>query len=136
MMARTWQDVTEAELAVLRALWEQGPCSRRQLTDLLYTENPQAQYTTVQKLLERLEAKGFVAQSKSSGTLTFRALIERDQLISQRLLALAEKLCDGSVTPLFTNLVRAKPLTKAELQSLHELLENLKRSNRPRGKRP
>ena len=29
-MARTPQDVTDAELAVLQALWERGPANRRQ----------------------------------------------------------------------------------------------------------
>jgi len=35
-MARTPQDVTDAELAVLQVLWDQGPCTRRLLTDQLY----------------------------------------------------------------------------------------------------
>ena len=57
-MARTPQDVTDAELAVLQALWEHGPLPIRRITEVLYPEGKTAQYATVQKLLERLETKG------------------------------------------------------------------------------
>jgi len=128
-------DVTDAELAVLQALWERGPCTRRQLTEVLYPQDAPGQYTTVQKLLERLEGKGFVTQERAAGVLTFRPTIERDQLLSQRLLALADRLCDGSVTPLFTNLVRAKPLTQEEVAALRRVLDELKVPSKPRDQR-
>ena len=35
-MARTAQDVTDAELAVLQVLWDEGPATIRRLTDVLY----------------------------------------------------------------------------------------------------
>lgn len=134
-MNRRQADVTDAELAVLQTLWERGPCTRRQLTEVLYPQDPPGQYTTVQKLLERLEGKGYVTQERVQGVLTFRPTIERDQLLSQRLLALAERLCDGSVTPLFTNLVRAKPLTQEEVAALRRVLDDLKVPPKPRDQR-
>jgi len=134
-MARAAPDVTDAELAVLQGLWERGACTRRQLSELLYPNDPASQYTTVQKLLERLEAKGFVGQERDAGGLRFRPTVERDELISQRLLALAEKLCDGSVTPLFMNLVRAKRLTAAEVDALRQYLDDLKKTPKPRSPR-
>src|SRR5713101_4114325 len=100
-MARTAQDVTETELAILQVLWDRGPSTRRQITDVLYPRGGQAQYATVQKLLERLETKGFVAAkpphlpsatrtgvtpvaSKAGrGVLTFEVTIDRDELISR-----------------------------------------------------
>ena len=63
-MARTPQDVTDAELAVLQVLWEQGPATIRQLTDRLYPEGKTSHYATVQKLLERLQAKGCVSRDR------------------------------------------------------------------------
>ena len=59
-MADPAADVTDAELAVLRHLWDHGTATRRQITDALYPDGGPAHYTTVQKLLERLEAKGYV----------------------------------------------------------------------------
>src|SRR5262245_19162527 len=107
-MPRTPQDVTDAELAVLQVLWEKGPCSRRQIAEALYAEVGPAPYATVQKLLERLEAKDCVARDDGSGTVTFRAVLGREELISRRLRDVADKLCGGSVTPLLMNLVRAR----------------------------
>jgi predicted transcriptional regulator len=133
-MPRTPQDVTDAELAVLQVLWDKGSATRRQLTDVLYPAGGPAQYTTVQKLLERLEAKGFVRRDKGGEVLTFRATIDREGLISRTLLDVADKLCGGSLTPLLMNLVRAKPLTPAELDELRDLLEELRRPPRSRGK--
>ena len=50
-------DVPEAELAVLEILWEQGPATRRQITDQLYPGGSASAYTTVQKLLQRLDQR-------------------------------------------------------------------------------
>jgi predicted transcriptional regulator len=124
-MARTPQDVTDAELAVLEALWDRGPSSRRQLTDVLYPDKGPAHYTTVQKLLERLESKGFAEKSHTAGVLTFRPTVSREELISRRLHDVADKLCGGSLTPLLMNLVRAKPLTRGELRELQDLVREL-----------
>lgn len=133
-MPRTPRDVTDTELAVLQVLWERGASTRRQLTDVLYPHGGPAHFTTVQKLLERLEAKGHVVRGPGEGPVTFTATIDREQLISRRLLDVADKLCGGSLTPLLMNLVRAKPLTPRELRELQELLEELNKQGRSRNK--
>jgi len=127
-MPRTPQDVTEAELAILQILWEEGSATRRRITDVLYPHGGPAHYTTVQKLLERLEAKGYVAKTRGDGVLTFTAVVGREELISRRLLDVADKLCGGSLTPLLMNLVRAKPLSAGEVAELRSLLSDLSRS--------
>ena len=86
-MARTPQDITDAELAVLQVLWEQGPCNIRKITEVLYPDGKAAQYATVQKLLERLEAKDCVRRNRSGAVHSFTAMIDRDELIGRRLLA-------------------------------------------------
>jgi predicted transcriptional regulator len=124
-MARTPQDITDAELAVLEALWEHGPATIRQLTDDLYPDGSTAQYATVQKLLERLEAKGSVRRDRRSAVHVFAAAIDRDELIGRRLQAVAEKLCGGSLTPLLTHLVQSSKLSSRERQELRSLIEEL-----------
>src|SRR6516165_8714256 len=99
-MGRSPQDVTDTELAVLQVLWDRGPATRRQITDVLYPGGGPAHYTTVQKLLERLEGKGYVNCDRRREVLTFTAAVDRGQLISRKLLEMADKLCGGSLTPL------------------------------------
>jgi predicted transcriptional regulator len=132
-MARTPQDVTDAELAVLQVLWDQGPVTRRQITDVLYPGGGPAHYTTVQKLLERLETKRFVTKQRGGSVLTFRAALGREELISRRLRDVAEKLCGGSLTPLLLNLVRAESLSDRELQELQALVNDLSRQAKRKG---
>ena len=124
-MARTPKDVTEAELAILRALWERGPSPIRVLAEDVYGQAGASVYATVQKLLDRLEAKAFVARDRSGGSHVFRAAIDRDELIDRRLRAVADTLCDGSLTPLLTHLVRGRRLSDGERQELRTLIEQL-----------
>jgi predicted transcriptional regulator len=132
-MARTPHDVTDAELAVMQVLWDRGPCTRRQLSDILYPDRSAEQYTTVQKLLHRLELKGFVEKDPTEAALTFRAAVSREEFIGRTLMVVADKLCGGSLTPLLMNLVRAKPLTKDELRELQDLIGELSKTRGRKG---
>ena len=134
-MARTAQDVTDTELAILQVLWDQGPATIRQLTDALYPGGGTVQYATVQKLLERLEAKGFVRRDRRPAAHTFTAAIGRDALIGRRLEDVSEKLCGGSLTPLLTHLVRARRLTTLERRELRALIDELDPKTRKGGRR-
>ena len=126
------QDVTDAELAVLEALWERGAATIRELTDQLYPSGGAAHYATVQKLLERLESKRCVARDRRPGRHVYRARIERGDLIRQNLEDLADRLCDGSLAPLLTSLVQGRRLSAGERRALRELVDELesKRSRR------
>jgi BlaI family penicillinase repressor len=124
-MARTPQDVTEYELAILQVLWESGPATIRQLTDVVYPGGGTVQYATVQKLLERLERKGFVRRNRSGPAHVYSAAVGREELLGRRLQDMAEKLCGGSLTPLLTHLVRTRRLSEQERQELRDLIDEM-----------
>ena len=132
-------DVPDAELKVLESLWEMGPATIRQLTDVLYPDGGDASYGTVQKLLERLEHKGYVGRDRSLHAHRFFAATDRDtlvnRLVGQRLRMMAEKLCGGMMAPLLTHLLRAEALTPEERQELRHLIDELDRKNHARDKR-
>jgi predicted transcriptional regulator len=129
-MARTPQDVTEKELEVLEVLWAGGASTIRQVTEVLYPHGTTTHYSTVQKLLDRLEEKQFVKRKRGEGAHTFTAIVDRDELIGRRLQDVAEKLCGGSLTPLLTHLVRNRRLNAQERQELRNLIDQLA----PKGK--
>ena len=87
-MARKAKDVTDAELAVLQVLWSRGPSTIRQLTEVLYPADVETQYSTVKRLLARLEFKGYVDRDRSRSVHVFDALTDRDELVGRRLQAL------------------------------------------------
>ena len=122
-MGRPAQDITESELAVLRILWDRETATIRQLTDVLYPQGEAAQYATVQKLLDRMEAKGYVRRDRTMFVHVFNSVLDRDELIGRRLRSLAEVLCDGSLTPLLTHLARAKDLTANDRLALRAIVD-------------
>ena len=123
-MARPARDITESELAVLRFLWDRGPATIRQVTEVLYPGGGAAQYATVQKLLDRMEAKGYVRRDRSLYVHVFTAVLDRDELIGRRLRSLVETLCDGSLTPLLTHLARAKDLSAEDRMALRNMIDD------------
>jgi predicted transcriptional regulator len=133
-MARPRTDISDTQLSVLQVLWDRGSQTIRQITDVLYAEGSAAYYATVQKLLDRLEEKHFVKRDRRGPAHTFAAAIERDDLIGQRLQAMAEKLCGGSLTPLLTHLVRAKRLSDRERRDLRTLIDELDKNTTSKSK--
>jgi predicted transcriptional regulator len=123
---------TETELSLLQLLWDQGPATIRRLTELLYPGGSASHYATVQKLLERLEDKGYVRRDRSSMTHVFDAKIRRDQYIGGQMRAMADRLCGGSLTPLLTHLLQAERLSAEERRELRRLLNQ---TDRPKSDR-
>ncbi len=124
-MARTPQDITDAELNVLQVLWDQGTATVRELTEKLYRECTLSLTATVQKLLERLEGKKCVKRDRKTWPHQFSAVLKRDELIARQLQTTANKLCEGELNPLLTCLVKANGLSAEERQSLRGLLDQL-----------
>ena len=131
MARQTNEDATDTELAILQVLWDRPEATRRQITDVVYPGGGESHYATVQNLLGRLERKGFVEHSRGDGSLVFKAVVDRDELISRRLQGVADKLCGGAVAPLMMNLVRSQPLSAAEVEELYAGLREHKRRLKP-----
>ena len=102
----------------------------RGLAESLYPDGGPAQAATVQKLLERLEAKNCVGRDRSGPVQRFAATVGRDELIGRRLQGIAEQLCDGSWTPLLSHLVQADQLSEADRQSLRALIRSFDKPRR------
>src|SRR5262245_30644623 len=133
-MDKAREEVTEAELAILQVLWDDGPSTIRHLTDELYPSGGVAHYATVQKLLQRLEREydpPYVLRDRSAMTHVFRAAVSRDDYIGGQLRVMAEKLCGGSLTPLLTHLLQVERLSAEERRELRRLLNQTDRPKPP-----
>lgn len=124
-MAWTPRSITDTEQALLRLLWQNGPSTIRQLTDALYDEHTQGRYATVQSLLDRLEAKDCVERAREGRANVFTATVSRADLVARRLRETADALCDGSLAPLLTHLVRISDPTPEETAALERMIERL-----------
>ena len=123
MKKSSQQDITTAELSVLKVLWKEKSATVRVIEKALYRGSAKSQTSTVQKLLDRLKAKGFVAQDRTVWPRVFRPAVQQEELIIRQLQSTADKFCGGAIHPLLTNLLRGGALSKEERSSLRELLD-------------
>ncbi len=124
-MTAAKRDVTTAELAVLEKLWEHGVATLKQLSKWLYAGDTPSNVATVQKLITRLENKGFVARDRSFWPHRFHAVADRERLVTLRLQAAADDLCDGSLATLLMQAVKSTKFSPRQRKRLRKLLDEL-----------
>ncbi len=125
MTVRQQYDLGSSELEVLKVLWDEAPCTVREVLNHMHQRGRRVAYTTVQTLLTRLELKQFVRSDKSDLAHVFRARVSRDRVTKSRLKTLVDQLYDGAAGPLVLQLVRNERLKPEELEQLQELIEGL-----------
>ena len=86
--------VTEAESAVLAALWTLGPQSFASLIEAVRATNPWGD-ATIKTLLHRLIQKGAVKSIKEDGRQRYHAVIDRQAYVEGQVQDLLDRLFDG-----------------------------------------
>src|SRR5437588_857092 len=113
--------VSDAELDVLKVLWEHGPCTVRQVEAQLRRRKRRWAYNTILTLLSRLREKGCVASDRSGAAHVFSAAVTREQLLQHGLSDLADRICDGTASPLVHALVQRGKLSADDVNELRKL---------------
>ena len=117
--------ITDGELSILQVLWERGEATSREITAVIHEEVNDPKMASVQKLIERLEAKGCIRRDRRERAHRFRPLLSQEQFLRSRLQALADRLCEGALVPLMTTLLRSERLPKKEREQLRKLIDDL-----------
>jgi BlaI family penicillinase repressor len=115
--------LANAELAVMELLWETDQLTARSIRERLYPDSDKAQHGTVQRLLQRLEDKGYVVRDRHRAAHHFSAAVTREAYAGNQLETLAEKLTGGSLAPLITHLVEKQRLSPHEIERLRRILD-------------
>lgn len=124
-MAKRTHELGDAELAVLRVLWEHGPLSVREVMEKLHDRSREVAYTTVLTFLTRLEKKGFVRSDKSGPAYVFRAKVSREQVTRTKVRGLLDELFDGAATPMLLHLIEHRDLDRDDIDRLRSLITDL-----------
>ena len=120
--------LSEAEREALRALWEHGPGTVRQIMELLAEGGRRWVYSTVATLLRRLEAKGYSISETVGTSLVYRAALSREDLLERRLKDAADELCDGAEAPLvFLTLVQGNRFSAEELDRIQGIIDEARK---------
>jgi predicted transcriptional regulator len=115
---------TEAELAILQVLWEQGPCTVRQINDLMNNKK-EIGYTTTLKLLQIMAGKGIVAVDKSQRTHVYQAVLRQEETQRQLVDQFLETAFGGSAKRLVMQLLGHKTPDRRELDEIKRLISKL-----------
>jgi predicted transcriptional regulator len=120
--------LANAELAVMDLLWAQNQMTARAIREQLYPDASRTQHGTVQRLLQRLEEKGFVERDCDLPVHLFSPIVSREAYAGSQLESLADKLTGGSLAPLITHLMEQKKISRSEIKRLRQVLEGGKGS--------
>lgn len=118
-------EMSDAEREVLKALWDHGPATVRDLRSALTEQGRSWAHTTVTTLLQRLESKGYVTCDKSRFAHVFEARVTRDEVVREQLTSLVDAYCDGAAAPLMLALVEGHRFSAEEIEQFRQLIEKL-----------
>lgn len=124
-------ELGEAELQVLRVLWDHGPATVREVLEQLHERGRKVAYTTVLTFLTRLEQKGCVRSDKSGMAYVYRAVMSREKVTRNRLRNLVSDLYDGAAAPLVLQLMRMEKFSPEEIAQLQHLIDELDEGGQP-----
>ena len=113
---------TDAELAILRVLWEQGPTTVRQVHEVL-SEARETGYTTTLKLMQIMADKGLVTRDESARTHVYTARLSRDETQQQLVSDLLDRAFGGSAAALVLQALNAGETSPDELAEIRELID-------------
>ena len=111
--------LTELESAVMRVVWDTGPCSVEAVYDVV-SRDRDLKETTVRTLLRRLEQKGYLGHESEGRAYIYRATEPSRSLAARAVRQIIDRFCQGSVEELVSGMVDAKVLTTDEISQLEE----------------
>ncbi len=117
---------TDAELAILRVLWERGPSTVREVHDALSATHDSG-YTTVLKLMQIMTDKGLVVRDESQRAHVYSAR-EGEQKTQRQLLGdLIDRAFGGSPAKLVMQALSASRASAEELDAIRQLLDQMEK---------
>lgn len=113
--------LTDAEWAVMRAVWQGWPCTARDVLERVADTG--WAYTTVRTLLQRLVDKGAVAMRLRGNTSIYDAKLRQQDAQRSAVRSLLQKAFDGSFGSLLAHLARTEGLSPRDRARLQQLLD-------------
>lgn len=121
---------TDAELGILRVLWQRGPSTVREVQESLNEARPTG-YTTVLKTLQIMTEKGLVRRDEQQRAHVYEAQFAQQQTQRQIVGDLLNRVFDGSASNLLMHaLATRKGTSSEELSKIREILDDFERGRR------
>ena len=118
---------TDAELNLLRVLWQRGPSTVRQIVEILGKDTG---YTSALKLLQIMTEKGLVRRDETERTHVYEAAYTEDETQRQLVSDLLDRAFGGSAAKLVLQALASRKASPEELAEIRKLID--KRRGGPR----
>jgi len=122
------QKPTDAELAILRVLWNRGPSTVRQVQDEL-SKSKKTGYTTVLKFMQIMVDKGLLRRDDSPYAHIYEARVPREQTQRSIVADIVDRVFEGSMSRLVMQALEAKHATSEELAEIRKVLKKYERGD-------
>ena len=123
--ARVRAPLTDLENAIMRVVWDSGPCSVEAVYEVV-SRDRDLKETTVRTLLRRLEQKGYLRHESEGRAYVYHATERPHSLAARAVRQIIDRFCQGSVEELVSGMVDAKMLSKSELARLEAFVRSQK----------
>ena len=112
---------TDAELEILRVLWESGPSTVRQVHEVINRRRPAA-FNTVLTFLQIMTVKGLVVRDVSRRPQVYRPAVPQKRTQERLVEDFVDRVFGGSAHKMVAAMVGRK-VSKEELASIRRLLD-------------
>ncbi|WPX10055.1 BlaI/MecI/CopY family transcriptional regulator [Anaerocellum danielii] len=115
---------SEAELEVMKVLWEEGnPLSAPEIVQRLKEKNIKWEKSTIYTLIDRLAKKKAIKQEKKDKLYYYSPSISKEEYAKIETARILNKLFNGSVKSLIAALIECGNIKREELEEIKKLLE-------------
>jgi predicted transcriptional regulator len=121
---------TDAELEILRVLWDQGPSTVRDVHTTLQRQR-EIGYTTVLKLMQIMSAKGLVARDETARAHVYQARVAQEQTQRQLVGHLLDRAFGGSAAKLMMQALSGRKASAVELAQMRRMLTDFEKGREP-----
>lgn len=126
MAVDSGERISEAEHAVMEALWTRAPLTAAEVCEDVCDDRDWT-LATVKTLLSRLVAKNAVATKADGKRFLYSPVLKRGNYLGGESRRLVDRLFGGRAAPLVAHLAAAEALSDADIAEIEALLETLKR---------
>jgi BlaI family transcriptional regulator, penicillinase repressor len=120
-MART-RKPTDAQLAILRVLWTNGPSTVREVHDAL-SDARSVGYTTTLKTLQVMTEQGLTVREEHRGQHLYRPRYAEQETLARLVTDLLDRAFGGSTSKLVIQALTSRRASSGELTEIRRLLD-------------
>ncbi|MGA3239872.1 MAG: BlaI/MecI/CopY family transcriptional regulator [Bryobacteraceae bacterium] len=120
---------TEAELAILRVLWQRGPSTVRQVHEALNAVKKTG-YTTVLKFMQIMLEKGLVSRDEAPYAHVYEARLPKEHTQRTLVADLLDRAFEGSMSRLLLQALSSRKATPEELSEIRKVLKDYERGTK------